>query len=155
MIRSTSILALVGLCLPLAGCTTSGPPEPDTSLSSVPEASAPVDPYLDLSSDPEQRSTLEGVTPLLRSAGTGPTTFALTDVPADTVEIRYFVSCSPESEFTLTTRLWFSGPCGIHWANSGSIPLAGSGPVSVDLDLPQEVRFRIVALPIPNEKALQ
>lgn len=152
MKRSMAILAL--LALPLAGCTAAHSPAPTPSMPTA-ELDAPVDPYVDLQHDPEQRTTIEGVAPVLRAAGTGPTTFTLRDLPADAVEIRYFVSCAPASDFTLTARLWFSGPCDRHWANSGSVPRHGATSVRVRVDLPEGARFRILALPVPREKVIQ
>ncbi len=71
---------------------------------------------------------------------------------AATSEIRYFVSCKPSSEFTVTAETFYSGTCDRDLQFSGQIPLSSteksSGKTTIVLDIPAGVNYWIVGVPM-------
>lgn len=130
-----------------AGRSTPSPTSSSPTSSSPTVVVSPVDPVADLRAS-EDADLLDGVEPSLHRSGRGPAAFRVVRPAGDARELRFFVSCAPESRFTVTAGTFYSGPCGAHYRNSGSIPLpSGDGPVPVTLDLPAATRFWIVAIP--------
>ncbi|GGL89218.1 hypothetical protein GCM10009706_29840 [Curtobacterium citreum] len=131
----------------LTGCTN------DTNTTADPTSSARasralVDPMVQLRDKSHDFYT--DATPVLHESGTGTTTFTVSNIPAGTKQITYYVSCSPVSHYTVTMGKHFEGPCTYIVSNSGGIPIASAADTSVTITLPASTRFWIVGIPDSN-----
>ena len=153
----STLVVMSGLAL--SGCVTN----PVTANPSSPAGSAapsapadpagsraePIDPLDDLK-DPDSTDYVEGeLSPVIHEKGTGPMEFEIERPDESVTGLKYFVSCEPSSTFTVTESTFYSGPCSTHFSNSGSVPLSpGDGPLSVSIDIPEDITFWLVALPV-------
>ncbi len=105
------------------------------------------DPLDEITNPDSSDFVAEGVTTLLHEKGTGPQVFSI-DRPEGVERIRFYVSCTPDSEYTLTMGLFFAGPCAPRFLNNGGIPVPSEGSqFEVDLDIPAGIDYWIVAIP--------
>lgn len=147
-----SLLVVVG-CVTLSGCAatppTADPSSPIESATPAQSGTGLVDPLVDLK-NPDSTDFVEGeISALIHEQGTGPTRFEIERPDALTKALKFFVSCEPSNTFTVTTSTFYSGPCSIHFSSSGSIPLSrGDGPLTVSIDVPEDVAFWLVAIPV-------
>ncbi|WP_299958421.1 hypothetical protein [uncultured Modestobacter sp.] len=87
------------------------------------------------------------VSTVLHQRGTGPQVIPVEGL-ANVSQLRFYVSCTPDSEFTVTMGTFYSGPCSSQFLVYGAIPVpAGESQVTVDLDIPPGVDYWIVAVP--------
>jgi hypothetical protein len=137
------MLIACGVALTSTGCTQttrSVSPKSDVSAS-------PVDPLSDLAAS-DEFERFSGVEPVVHERGRGAATFEVPRPPGDAEEVSFFVACAPASTFTVTLGTFFSGPCGRHFENSGSIPLpAGDAPLRIAIDVPKTTRYWLVGVP--------
>lgn len=147
---ATAIVATTSLFLVLAGCTDDGPsgiPSPESP--SLTEMTGPDDPLTAITDRNSTDFVAEDIVPSLHERGQGQSEFSIAR-PADATELRFYVSCAPDSSFTVTGFGYFySGACAERFQNSGQFPLDGvDGDLQVTLDLPDDVVYWIVAIPI-------
>lgn len=151
-----SALLMVG-GLTLGGCVTNSPTPDPSSASANPTGSVdasggaaePVDPLVDLK-NPDSTDYVKGkISPLVHERGKGPSQFEIKRPDALVTGLKFFVSCKPSNTFTVTTSTFYSGPCSTHFSSSGSIPLSpGDGSLTISIDVPADVAFWLVALPV-------
>lgn len=147
---AATIAATTGLFLVLAGCTDEGPsgmPSPESP--SVTEMTGPEDPLTAITDRSSIDFVAEDIIPSLHERGQGQSEFSIAR-PADATELRFYVSCAPDSSFTVTGFGYFySGGCAESFQNSGQFPLdRADGDLQVTLDLPSDVAYWIVAIPV-------
>lgn len=134
-----------------AGASGAGTPEAGTPVagtSAVASASAARDPLVVLADTDSPQYTDDAARPVVHRSGTGSAHFTIRR-PDSATAIRFYVSCSPDSRFRVSIGTWFSGPCSTAFDNSGQLPLGPVGqPVTVDLELPSDVHYWLVGLPV-------
>lgn len=144
--RCLAVLTATAAVLSAAAC--SGDDGGAAAASASASARAARDPLLQLADTDSPQYTDDSAQPLLHRSGQGPAHFTIPR-PASATAVRFYVSCSPDSRFRVTMNTWFSGPCSTAFENSGQLPLGPvDQPVSVDLDLPADVRYWIVGLAV-------
>jgi hypothetical protein len=151
-----SIAGLVAVVATLVGCTEDAPPpapsgEPTTTRT---EAAAPSPQLINpvsLITDPDSDDFVaESVNTLLDEQGSGPSTWTVS-LPEGADELRFYVACLPEDEFTVRVKeQFYSGPCTQRFLNWGQFPITGNDPVEVSLEIPSGVDYWLVALPMEN-----
>jgi hypothetical protein len=145
------------VCLASAGCTAtaqgeaaSTPTSDHTPTDSAPESPSPTlaDP-LDRLTDPSSDDFVgSDVQTVLNENGHGSAIFEVQRPKSFVKELRFFVACTG-GEFTVTLGTFYSGQCAPDFASSGSIPVPpGEDPLEVELDVPADVDYRIVAIPV-------
>ncbi|MCU1422355.1 MAG: putative rane protein [Microbacteriaceae bacterium] len=137
--RRVAIPALALLLL--AGCTP--------AVHHTAQPSVPVDPLSEVIDPHNSRYIAQSVPTLLHQQGKGSVTATIDELGSTTKSVRFFVSCSPSSRFTLTMSGSYSGPCGTTFENTGEISISpGQTSSTVILTLPRGVRFWLLAIPI-------
>jgi len=103
-------------------------------------------------SDPNaERFKASNPAPVIHKNGTGPGHFTISRPEAPTTQVEFFVSCSPDSSFTVTMTKFYSGPCSATFQNTGTIPLPPDvQTLGVDLDIPNGVQYWLVGLSVNN-----
>ena len=144
---SFTLLAVLGLALALAGCSNDRGSSPPVSQHSAATATV-VDPLAELTDKKNPRYVADQVTTVLHEQGTGPKTFQIAITPG-TQRLEFYVACSPDSSFTVTTSTFFSGSCSTTFQNSGAIPVSppSATSVSASLQISDTARYWIVARP--------
>ncbi|WP_143757282.1 hypothetical protein [Clavibacter michiganensis] len=137
----------------LAGCTA-GAPGPDTastSPSASPSADAAdglTDPLAIVTTPGTGEFIAEDVQPALHESGTGPATFEVPQPESSVGSLRFFVTCAT-GEYTVTMGGFYSSGCSPDAANSAAIPIPQrDGPLTVTVEVPEGVAFRIVAVAV-------
>ena len=142
----------VGLLL--AACSFGGGPTANPTVpvsSSTPHASSTglVDPFTEISDPHSDRFVNKGIEPALHVKGNGPQSYTIPRPANGVRQFQFYVSCSPESTFTLTMTKFYSGSCSKQFSNTGTIPLPpGDGPIDVQLEVPEGVDCWLLAIPI-------
>lgn len=145
-ILGSSVLVLTaGL---LTACSTTNYPSPASSVSTASGADQLEDP-LESVKDPNSSDFVGlDIVPLLHAQGAGNAEYTI-NKPAGPIAVRFYVACSPESEFTVRMGTFFSGQCAPKFQNSGQFPTdVDAENRSVNLEIPDSVKYWILALPI-------
>jgi hypothetical protein len=109
-----------------------------------------VDPLTQITDPHSSEHVNSGIQPVLHVKGTGPHSYSISR-PADGVQqIKFYLSCAPDSTFTLTMMSKsYAGGCPKRFANTGTIPLPpGDERIAIKLDVPKGVGFWLLAIPI-------
>lgn len=153
--RAILLTTILTAGLSVGGCAADAPlaavtPSPSAGL----EMPSPdlIDPLVVLK-NPDSTDFVEGeIMPLIHEQGTGPQQFEIERPDAAISALKFFVSCDPLNTFTVTTSTFYSGPCSTSFSSSGSIPLTpGVGSLTVSIDVPEDVAFWLVALPVQGQ----
>lgn len=141
----------------LAACTSHTAGQA-TGGSSKPSTQAPIsvgalqDPLVSVTDSDSTDFVAKNVTPLIHEKGSGPGEFRLIK-PVGPTAVRFYVACSPASEFTVRMGNFYSGGCALRFQNTGQFPVdSNNGIFTVQLEIPDGVEYWIMALPIQKEK---
>jgi hypothetical protein len=134
----------------LTGCTsTDDAPSPAPSESVTAQSDTEVqDPLLRITDLNSSDFVATKVDPIINEQGTGSTAFSI-DSPDAGMQVRFYVACSPASQFTITMGTFFQGGCAPEFQNWGQLPGSpDNDELEVQLTLPQGVNYWIVGIPI-------
>lgn len=154
--RHGALAAAALAALLLAGCTggsadpDAATPAPDAAASTSPSAAAtePVDPLVALTTPGTDEFIAEDLQPALHESGTGPTSFQVPQPESGVGSLQFFVTCTSGEYRVLMGGIYASG-CSPTGADSASIPIPQrEAPLTVTVEVPDGVAFRIVALPV-------
>jgi len=160
--RSLAAAVAIAASLTLSACTwtDSSPERSRTPAPSSSQAAAAelVDPLSEIT-DPQSPTFIrEGITPMLHTEGTGPSshTIVMPDFPVE--QVQFFVSCDPTATFTVAVTKdrprMFSGECAARFQNSGSFPIpVGETSFSIEIDIPQGVQYWLVGIPVESVRS--
>jgi hypothetical protein len=132
-------------CVPSPSATPSTfTPGPSTTTVSPDEL---VDPLSEIT-DPESDVFIDqGLTPLIHEQQTGAATVPIR-IDQSVTAVEFFISCAPISEFEITLGgLSYSGGCLGVMTGSGTIPVSSPAPTAVMVDVPDGVKYWLVAIP--------
>ncbi|OUE19854.1 hypothetical protein BFL34_01997 [Clavibacter michiganensis] len=153
-IRRRGALAASALAaLLLAGCTAGSPepgaaPAPTTASPSAEPADGLTDPLVIVTTPGTGEFIAEDVQPALHESGTGPATFEVPQPESTVGSLQFFVTCA-SGEYTVTMGGFYSSGCSPDTANSAAIPIPQrDAPLTVTVEVPEGVAFRIVAVPV-------
>ncbi|KDP92204.1 MULTISPECIES: hypothetical protein [Clavibacter] len=148
-----AVAALAALLL--AGCTAgsagSGPTPAPTSASPSADAADGLTDPLDIVTTPGTGASIaEDVQPALHEGGTGPATFEVPQPEAAVGSLQFFVTCATGEYRILVGGVFVYGSgCSPTTANSAAMPIPQRDtPLTVTVEVPESVAFRIVALPV-------
>jgi len=139
------------LAVGLTGCTNFAPaPSNSFASSSSSSATKPRDPLLEIHNEDSDFYVSKTVEPALHKKGTGPVSLDVPRLAPSISQLKFFITCAPASNFTITLSKFYSGPCSpSDLTSSGSIPLPSSkDPLNVTIDVPKGVQYWLVAIPI-------
>ncbi len=147
-----SIVAIF-CALALTACTAEGNPQPSSGPSTTmttPTSKGPIDPLSEITNSDSNRYIPGAAGALLHVEGTGPQDYPMEHPNEGFSQVQFFVSCAPESEFTVRIPTnFYSGPCELSFANTGAIPIPdGDGQVTVSIDVPADTKYWLVGIPI-------
>jgi hypothetical protein len=145
----------VALALALVGCTestTPAPPRTPPESATMPASAGPlIDPLSELTDPKDERFESSTLIPVVHEHGTGPGHYSIARPAEPTAQVRFYISCTPDSMFTLTMTKSFSGPCSTTFQNTGMIPLPPDiQTLGIDLDIPNGVQYWLVGIPVNN-----
>ena len=155
--RRTAIGLCVVLTLALSACAPTAQHGLAPSHSSLaPTASAaavsrhsPVDPLSEITDPTAGRYLPSNIEAVLHVQGVGPRQFSIPRPAAGTKSLQFYVSCEPETSFTVTMENFYSGACSDHYANTGTIPLpSGDQPLDIELQIAADAQFWLLAVAI-------
>ena len=147
------VLSLVGLAIAACGAKDSDSwSSPETSAAERSSSAAIVDP-LDVITDPASSDFVaESVVPVLHESGTGASEFTVRQGQLKGGQITFYVSCDPESSFTVRAfDNHYSGVCSRRFSSSGTFPVASSASEDspIELDLPDSTAYILLAITQP------
>jgi hypothetical protein len=139
------VALIAALFVGVAGCDAGN----GTSSTSAPSPSpSPNDPLADQDNDLVGDEPGE---PLVHQTGQEPTTVTI-ERPEGAQAVRFIVTCVPESYFTVTMGVWYSGYCGESIRHSGDLPFepetAVGEQLEVTLDISPGVTYWLLGLPV-------
>lgn len=143
-----AFLAVTGIAISTSACTgqtTTASPTPRTTSKSH----ALVDPLKVVSDSTSDFYVGQDAETLVHEKASGPLTLEIPRPSADFAQVRFFVSCTPESKVTVTMGKFSTGPClSSSLASFGGIPIpAGDQPLTVSVKIPKGVNYWLVGVP--------